>query len=110
LVALPFGVPAPHESDGSGTALPVQVVPLEGAAQPTVVSALQTEVVVEPEWQQEPIASALPVAAPAPHVSVASVCAGVAPPVHVYPVEPEQLSDPSTAHEGVVVPGPAPPV
>jgi hypothetical protein len=35
-----------------------------------------------------------------PHESVAS---GVAPPVHVYPVEPEQLTEPSTAHAGVVV-------
>jgi hypothetical protein len=35
-----------------------------------------------------------------PHESVTS---GVAPPVHVYPVEPEQLTDPSTAQAAVVV-------
>jgi hypothetical protein len=47
-----LAVPAPHESDASGVALPVQVYPVEGAVQVTPVSAAQADVVVELGLQQ----------------------------------------------------------
>lgn len=102
-MALPFASPAPHESDASGVALPVQVYPVEGAVQVTVPSAAQADVVVEAALQQKLVEPAVAPAVPAPHESVASVCIGFALPLQVYPVEPEQLTEPSTAQVSVVM-------
>ena len=107
---MPFGVPVPHDSDGSGVALPVHVVPLDGAVQLTDGSALQTDVVVETVLQQK-LSAPLAPAVPWPHASVALVRVGVSPPVQVYPADGlGQLTEPSSPHDGVVVPGPGAPV
>jgi hypothetical protein len=102
-MALPFASPAPHESDASGVALPVQVYPVEGDVQVTVPSAAHADVVVDAALQQKLVDPAVAPAVPPPQESVASVCIGVALPLQVYPVEPEQLTEPSTAQVSVVV-------